>query len=349
MVVPRIAPGAAGDAFQYATLLGLVGCGDLRIVSVWNPTFLTVLADRLPEWGDALLRDLADRRREGVLRAALRARTPAERHTMLWPALRLISCWADANAAAPARALAAIFPQADVQGKGLMATEAFVSLPLGAHQGHALALRSHFLEFEPVDDEGRASGDVPRLAHALDAGQRYAVIVSTGGGLYRYQLQDLVEVAGRLAECPLIRFAGRQRHVSDWFGEKLNEAHVARAVREAFEAADVAPRFAMLACDTALRPPSYVLYVESDADDALLARVADRVEGGLRASFHYDHARRLGQLGPVGVSRVAHASARYQAALVARGRRAGGVKPPALSPADGWGRVFDPERPIPVS
>ena len=46
------------EAFRYLTLLALVRSGSLRLISVWNPTFLTLLVDRLPEWGDALARDL---------------------------------------------------------------------------------------------------------------------------------------------------------------------------------------------------------------------------------------------------------------------------------------------------
>lgn len=38
----------------------------------------------------------------------------------------MISCWGDANAQAPAEKLAALFPHARVQRKGLIATEAFV-------------------------------------------------------------------------------------------------------------------------------------------------------------------------------------------------------------------------------
>ena len=213
------------DAFKYATLLALIRCARLRLISVWNPTFLTLLVDRLPEWGDALACDLrADARRADALRTALRARTPGERHAILWPHLQLISCWTDASAAAPAAHVANLFPHASIQGKGLIATEAFISLPLVGREGSALAVRSHFLEFVPVNARNESSDSTPRLAHELEPGHRYAVVVSSGGGLYRYQLHDVVEVVGHVRRCPLIRFVGRQGYVSDFFGEKLNEA-----------------------------------------------------------------------------------------------------------------------------
>jgi len=135
------------QTFQYQTVLALVRSHSLRLISVWNPSFLSVLLDQLPSHADALLRDLeGDRERADVLRAALRVSMPGERHAVLWPHLRLVSCWTDANAARPAAGLAHLLPQARIQGKGLIATEAFVSLPLAGRDGSALAVRSHFFE-----------------------------------------------------------------------------------------------------------------------------------------------------------------------------------------------------------
>jgi hypothetical protein len=326
------------EAFRYLTLLSLIRAPSLRLISIWHPTFLPWLVDRLPEWGDSLARDLvSDRRRAGILRAALRARTPAECHASLWPHLGLISCWTEANSAAPAARVARLFPHARIQGKGLIATEGFISLPLVGHQGTALAVRSHFLEFVA---EGRSSDSAPRLAHELDRGQRYAVVVSTGGGLYRYQLQDVVEVVSHIRQCPLIRFVGRQGHVSDWFGEKLNDAYVARVLREACERAGVSPAFAMLACDDTLPRAAYVLYIEAMEPDESLARLAGGIESALRGSFHYDYARRLGQLAPLRVFRAEGAGDTYLNTAVRAGQRAGDVKPLALDRRTGWSQIL---------
>lgn len=342
MVAPPAMPRAAEiDAIRYQTVLALVRAPTLRLISVWNPTFLSLLVDRLPEWGDALERDLAaDRRRVGRLRAALSAPSAAERHRILWPDLRVISCWADANAASPAAQLATLFPQARIQGKGLIATEGFISFPLSGHNGAALAVRSHFLEFAPVNARDEVGEAAPRLAGELESGRRYAVIVSTGGGLYRYRLGDVVEVVGHLRQCPLVRFVGRHEYVSDWFGEKLHEAHVSRVLRAALDRFAITPSFAMLACDTALPPPAYVLYLDAAEPSAVLERVADTVDAELRASFHYDYARRLGQLGPVRVFRAPGAAGRYLAAATRNGQRAGDVKPLALDRRDGWSPMF---------
>jgi hypothetical protein len=348
------------ETFRYVTLLFLLRNRDLRLVSVWNPTFLLLLTDRLPEWGDELANDLEkgtiragvpmppglrecvrpDQRRAREVRAALRANTLEEMHTRLWPNLRLISCWADANATGAAELLGKLFPQAAVQGKGLLATEGFVSFPLVGREGAALAVRSHFLEFLPADATGHVDFEHPRLAHELDRGQKYSVVLTTGGGLYRYALHDLVEVTGYFHGCPMVRFLGREGYVSDWFGEKLNEAHVSRVLQNVFDELGISPSFAMLACETDQAPPGYVLYIDTAARDALLERTAGAVESALHENFHYRYARKLGQLSPLRAFRAEGAAETYMAASVHNGQRAGDVKPLALDRRNGWGRVF---------
>ncbi len=320
------------DQFRYNSLLFLLRSRSLRLISVWNPSFLFLLLDRLPEWGDRMAHDL-DARRASELRRALATRSAQDLYRTLWPNLRVISCWADSNAAGPAAKLATLFPHCRIQGKGLIATEGFVSFPLTNHDGSALAIRSHFLEFLPT------GSDRPLLAHQLERGGRHEVVLTTGGGLYRYQLGDLIEVTGHLHGCPLIRFRGRQQYVSDWFGEKLSDAHVSNVLQDAFQNLSLSPSFAMLACDTDSRP-GYVLYIDSPESDELLNRAAEMIDAGLRTNFNYDYARRLSQLHCVLPFRTPNGASIFLRAELQNGRRLGDVKIPALDRRNGWSQVF---------
>jgi GH3 auxin-responsive promoter len=322
------------EAFWYLTLRHLVRRPDLRLISVWNPSFLTLLVDQLSEHGDRLLDE------EPTLKPALRARTAAERHALLWPRLRMISCWADGNSGSAARRLAALFPQARIRAKGLIATEGFVSLPWEGCDGAVLAVRSHFLEFLPVDSVGRPDATRPHLADELEPGQAYSVVLTTGAGLYRYHLGDVVTVLGRKHDCPFVRFIGR-KGVADWCGEKIHEVQAARIIESAFTARRLAPSFAMLACDTSGEVPNYVLYVEAVASEDELGGIGASIECALEENFHYRYARRLGQLGPLRVFAARNAEASYLAACMAGGQRAGDVKCVALDPRDGWTPKFE--------
>src|SRR6185295_10242297 len=136
----------------------------------------------------------------------------------IWPKLALISCWGDGPARSAAESLARRFPHVEVQPKGLIATEAIVTIPFGGR--HPLAIGSHFFEF--LDPNGNA-----RLAQQLESGVEYTVVVTTAGGLYRYRLADRVTVDGWCDATPSLRFLGKEDSISDLFGEKLSDAFVA--------------------------------------------------------------------------------------------------------------------------
>ncbi|PYV16325.1 MAG: hypothetical protein DMG07_08055, partial [Acidobacteria bacterium] len=224
-VPPEVARSRDLDRFRYTTLVWLLAAEDLALVSVWSPSFLVALLSRLEEWSGPLCRDLAPRapkRAEALRRLLESGASLGEKVARVWPSLRLISAWTDGAAAQCVPGLRAIFPEVEIQPKGLVATEGCVSFPLVGGAGAALALRSHFFEFQDV-----GGGDC-LLAHELEAGGRYRVVITTAGGLYRYELRDEVKVIGFDRECPLLRFVGKADRVGDLVGEKLAEGHVAR-------------------------------------------------------------------------------------------------------------------------
>ena len=350
------------EAWRYLTVAFLLGHGDLSFVSVWNPWFLRVLLEAVPAYGEHVADDLCagrlrppgrvrpeamqvlnarwggDARRGGEVRAALaRERDPAARHRRLWPGLRVVSCWADAHARGAAVELATLLPQARVQPKGLLATEGVVSVPLGDGPGAVLAVRSHFFEFLI---EGEASpGTRPRLAHELSAGDTCSVVMTTGGGLYRYRLGDLVHVVGFEGGCPRLELVGRRDLRSDRVGEKLDECQVRRALSEVFVCA---PSFALVAWEAKPAPGRYALFAEGAGDDDGLRLAAERLDRALRENPAYAYARDLGQLRPVAAFRVEGGGREaFLARGVREGRKLGDIKPAALDLRDGWGAVLE--------
>jgi hypothetical protein len=345
---------AAMDVFRYVTLRHLLATPDLRLISVWNPTYLTLLLDALVQWWEPLLDDVATgtltvpdginpdlrQRLSRQLRPdprrarALRRRDPRDPATLaqLWPRLALVSCWADGPAARFAAELQARLPHVLMQPKGLLATEAMISLPWLGAEGSVLALTSHFLEF--VDETGAIS-----LAHELRRGRLYRVVVTTGGGLYRYELHDQIEVVGQQWATPCIRFVGKTDRVTDWFGEKLNEQFVARCLDQLWASRGVTPRFALVAPAELPSGFAYTLYVEADSFDHsdLLAVALDKL---LRANFNYDYCRRLGQLAPARVQQVRGGAAIYLSVCQARGMKLGNIKPAFLDGGTEWERAF---------
>jgi hypothetical protein len=356
--------------FQYCTLCHLLAAGDLTLVSVWSPTFLTSLLSLLDGWSDQLAGDLRQRRmtlpggedpgienrvlmpvcgkgRVAQVSRILRSNVsmPAKL-SQLWPQLELISCWADAAAGTYINGIRQYFPKVTIQPKGLMSTEACVSFPLVGHGGAALSLRSHFFEFIPEHDSPNMEST--RLAHQLDVGQVYEVVVTTGGGLYRYQTRDVVEVVGHLNECPLLRFAGRADRISDLVGEKLSESHVSRILHRAFYQHEIKPQFAMLV--PIATPAGYCLYlqIENEQQSRVAgAEVLEGIESGLKENPHYGYALSLGQLQPLQMRIVEGTRSRlwpiYERTSLARGQKAGEIKPTALDARIDWHALFESE------
>lgn len=322
------------ESWRYRTLLHLLAAEDLVLVSVWNPTFLPALLAPLEKWAERLCRDLRPRRRAAFVEKVLASPlSPAEKLHRLWPRLALLSCWADAAAANAISELRALFPSVEIQPKGLLATEGCVAVPLIGQPAPALTIRCHFFEFQETDAaEDRARC---RLAHELEMGGRYRVILTTGGGLYRYQLRDEVHVAGFLHQCPLLRFVGKADRVSDLIGEKLAEPHVRSVLDRVFATLGIAPRFALLA-PAAEKPPRYRLYVQAEN---LPSSLQDELEDCLRENPYYRQAVLLGQLAPVEIVWLREdepARRIYERRCLRRGQKAGAIKPAALDAWTGW-------------
>jgi antitoxin (DNA-binding transcriptional repressor) of toxin-antitoxin stability system len=338
------------ECSRYLTVLSLLRQRELRFVSVWHPSFLTLLLDAMRVFWDELLADVdaGGCRRAAALpdgvRNALDA-PPMPRRALelrraghgdphsLWPHLGVVSCWGDSPAGLALADLQHRLPSAAIQPKGLLATEAFVSIPFGGR--HPVAVASHFFEF--LDARGDA-----RLADELHAGETYTVIVSTAGGLWRYRLGDLVEVDGFVEATPSLRFIGRGDGVSDLCGEKLTEIFVMRAIESACAARRCSPRFAMLAPEIgAGGHGSYTLFVEGEVPDDLPACL----DKELRTNPHYSLCRDLGQLGPLRVFKVSgDAYMQFCKVVIEDGRRLGDIKPQSLSLRADWRSRFTRER-----
>ena len=116
--------------WQDETLLHLLEAEDLGFISIWNPSFLTLLLEALVTRWTSLETRLTTRRR-AMLQAAL-DRHGGLRAEALWPSLQLVSCWTDGWASEAVPALRRFFPRTPLQGKGLLATEASCPSRCGA-------------------------------------------------------------------------------------------------------------------------------------------------------------------------------------------------------------------------
>jgi len=328
-VPPGVQHAGSLEAFRHQTLLGLLRCRELRLISVWHPSFLTMLLDSLTANWKELLAAVAGGSASltGKPRRAdqLQAADPSKPES-IWPMLRVISCWGEGSAERGMVDLQRRFPNVRLQPKGLLATEAVVTLPFSGR--YPLAINSHFFEF--IDDAGRVFP-----VDALREGNEYEIVVTTAGGLWRYRLGDRVRATGWMEKTPSLEFLGRSGNVSDRFGEKLSEPFVAEVLDRVI--GGETPRFAMLAPEEDHAGCRYTLYVEGVSRP----QWAENLDHELRRNPHYASCRNMGQLLPVRLfvitERGFETFAKRQAA---QGTRLGDIKPAALCRTSGWSKVF---------
>ena len=181
----------------------LLEADDLGFFSVWDPQHLLDLVALISGAFEEALERLSAARATNVRGAVTRA--GAVTLKALWPSLTLVSCWGDGPSSDARKALQALMPGVALQAKGLLATEGVVTVPVGARDGALAAVSSHFLEFINLD----APHQRPHLVHEVREDATYSPVMTTSGGLFRYQLGDVVRCVGHTAATPHFVYEGR--------------------------------------------------------------------------------------------------------------------------------------------
>lgn len=156
--------------------------------------------------------------------------TGALRPQDCWPHLALLGCWTGGSVGAQAQQLTADYGPLPMRDLGYLASEARITLPYENNTPAGLLdLTLNVYEFIPEDCAEMADPPI-LLSHELEMGQRYQILLTTPGGLYRYHINDVVEVTGFYHQSPLVAFLRKGRDMSNLTGEKLHVNHVLAAI-----------------------------------------------------------------------------------------------------------------------
>jgi GH3 auxin-responsive promoter len=321
--VPAASGKIADPAARYYVALRCSLGRDVSQFMAANPSTLVALARALDRDKEHLLRDLAD----GTLRADLdvppevralkfqkdpaRARelgAIADRAGHLWPKdvwppeTILIGTWTGGSMGPYLRQLPPYYGEPPVRDLGLLASEGRFTIPFRNHTpSGVLDIWSHYYEFVP---EAEIDSESPTVlgAHEVVEGANYYIVPTTGYGLYRYHISDLVRVTGFLGKTPTVEFLGKGHRFANLTGEKLSEHHVTQSVDV------VAPRVGQPLTAYSLAPvwddrqPFYAVFLERPdaADGPRLARFLAELDAELGArNVEYAAKRQSGRLGPV--------------------------------------------------
>jgi len=250
---------------------------------------------------------------------------------LAWPRLAAVGCWKGGTVGAYLAKFDTLFPQGPpVRDFGYYATELRGSVPL-SDQGDAgvAAVATNVLEFHPADHDRAPGGQELLRVEQLEVGQRYFVYVTNASGLYRYDMNDIVEVAGFYGRTPLIRFIQKGKGVVSFTGEKLYEVQVIAAVDQALAA--LRGRYHFIAAVAELvdgTTPRLVFLIEFDDEIAEYdgSVLVDRVDGALGDQNEEYRTKRKSLRYGAPVIRVVRNGEydRYRRHMVETGQRADG-------------------------
>lgn len=310
-------------AARYRTILRLaLAAEDLSAIFVYNPSTLRLLFELAASDWDELLDEMATgglspsvEAPESIAEELAAALPPApERAARLrelrdagprawWPKLSVLVCWKGGSLGFYLDDLRRWIGDLPVRDLGILASEAVMTIPVDDDTaGGVLLPESCFFEFVPMAGEDRD----PRGCWQLEVGDSYRILLTTYGGLYRYDLADVVRVERFEGQMPVLSFLHRAGRVHSFTGEKLTEQHVTEAVSIA-----VASTGMRLAGFTAVpvweHTPFYELQVElaSEVSRSQRRRFVTTVEEALcRVNVEYASKRHSGRLGAAALALV---------------------------------------------
>ena len=359
---------------KYYMTLRMALTSDVSALSSLNPSTILLLCQKLQQYSEELIRDVRNGtanalgplpdwlekavapklspnpRRADELASLLRS-SGELRPTEIWPNLAIVLCWKGGTMPLYFRQLQRWFPGLPIRDRGYMASEGCGSIPLtDAGSAGALAITTSFYEFIPVDER---ENENPRVLTCgeLQPNREYYILFTTSGGLYRYDINDVIRVADFYRDVPLIEFVRKGRGMTSLTGEKLAEQQVTLAMMNTLDslgAEDTIRHFA--AVPVFGSPPRYAFFLEltKDLSDGHLQAMARRLDEALfRENVEYETKRDSLRLGPPLLRVVAPGTFEaYRQERVSKGAPEAQVKVPHLTPDQNFGREFTVVREI---
>jgi len=309
-------------AAKYYVIMRLALEQEISFFGTPNPSTILKLVESADQNKEEIIRDI----RDGAIgahweikpairaRLACRLRKNPERATQLeifagdhgalrpseyWPGLQLIGCWKGGSVGVRLKEFSRWFGDSTpVRDLGYMASEAQMTLPI-SDSGSAgiLDVSANFYEFIP-----EAEIDCPQptflTCEELSESENYYPILTTAAGLYRYDINDVVRVAGFYNRAPMLEFVRKGRDVTSITGEKVHVNQWIEAMAAAQRIADVEVRHFRACADA--KKSLYVFSVElpgaGPGTDRLMLLLRE-LDGGLaKLNIEYAQKRASGRL-----------------------------------------------------
>ena len=273
---------------------------NITLIATANPSTVLKIADILNTQWDALIGEIdtgnayglrANPQRADVLKN-LRIKKRSIIFADIWPNLQTVTTWTGGNCAVLIPGLKRqLSPTTRIVEMGYLSSEFRGSITVDVVRNKGIpTIHENFFEFVERDQWENKTAEFLTIS-SLQEGKQYYVIVTTQNGLYRYFINDIIEVDGWYNGTPTIRFVQKGKGVVNLTGEKLYESQVIEAVNRIKQKLNVDFSFFMMLGDPdmlhytlyiAAEPFSGVALLEKYLGDQNIEFAAKRKSGRLR-------------------------------------------------------------------
>ena len=214
------------------------------------------------------------------------------------------------------------------QELGYIATECRFGFSLDDTNESVLFPQFHYYEFVEESELDSPNKNFLQI-YQLEQGKRYCAYVTTYSGLFRYNMNDLIEVGGKFKNTPTIHMISKVNGIVSLTGEKLYEPQFLDAVHKAEEDTGIKTKFFVGFAD--VKESKYHFYYEFE-DETINRKAAEAftqvVDQHLqRINLEYESKRQSFRLhDPETHILLRDAYARFKAACLEDGFRDGQFK-----------------------
>lgn len=230
----------------------------------------------------------------------LKARSYEITFAELWPYLQTVVTWTGGSCGIALDTVRQKLPNSTkVIELGYMASEVRGTITFDASNNLGLpTIQDNFFEFVERDNWENDKKKFLTIEQ-LSVNKEYYVFVTTNSGLYRYNINDVLRVNGKIEQTPTFQFMQKGKGVTNITGEKLYECQVIEAVKSAEHDLGFASVFFIMLADKS--NAQYELYLELANDLELSSeKIAKHVGTKLRGlNIEYASKTDSGRLQPL--------------------------------------------------
>ena len=218
-----------------------------------------------------------------------------------WPDLALVGCWKGGSVGSTVDRLRPWFrPGTPFRDIGYLSSEAYVTLPVEDEGCRGiLAVDANFYEFIPEPD---MESDRPHALTVgqLEEGESYYILLTSPNGLYRYDINDVVRVAGFHGRTPMFEFMRKGRDMVNLEGEKLHVSQLIQAVEAAQTAEGIGIEYyRAVGHPDASRYNLQLEFTHAPVTDEPVMRLGKAIDDQLASlNIEYEQKRQSGRLHP---------------------------------------------------